>query len=445
MTVLLVGLGAAAAALGSRVAAVLFVGAAVAGAMGSLLPAAATWTGALAAGLVRPGVSPRRLALPALGAAAVLAAASSTNSAAVLGLWVLGTGTAFLSRGQDPRSRRWALLLCVADLPLAAAVVGGAADAGFESWPQGLGTIGSVGLLAAAALRAPLVPGAGGASMEAGLLVVRAQAVTLVLIAAGTGSRGFAEAMVAVGAAGFLCGGLVGKDSTRDGIQEISLVALASASSFLGWTPGGWEWGALAAGTLIHLLRVSAGRGSAGALGAGMLRGAGLGLPFLPVVVAQLEGLLGEREWVAAVVALGLLGGLAARARTSTSIEEPAGGKSGAMNRLLRGGWVALAGAASLWAATLALPSSLGGDAASWPPVWAVGIVAGLGAIGARFPNLAPRRAGSREPVRSLPSVPRLVDVLDRIAVSRVLEIALVCLLLAAAGLWVAGLVRGFL
>jgi hypothetical protein len=251
--------------------------------------------------------------------------------------------------------------------------------------------------------------------------------------------------MVAIGAAGFLCGGLVGKDSTRDGIQEISLVGLTAASSFLGWTPGGWEWGALAAGTLIHLLRVSAGRGSTGALAAGMLRGAGLGLPFLPVVVAQLEGLFGERNWVAAFVALGLLGGLAARARSSTSIEEPAGPKTLVKDRLWRAGWVALAATASLWSATLALPAALGGDVAPWPPVWAIGIVAGLGAIGARFPNLAPRRAGSREPVRSLPSAPRLVDVLDRIAVTRMLEIALVCLLLAAAGLWVAGLLRGFL
>ncbi len=448
MTILLFGLGALAASVGTRVAAVLFVGAAVAGALNDFLPALSVWTAAMAAGLiVRPGLASRRLALPALGAGAVLAAASSSNSAAVMGLWVIGTAVVYFGAGEAAESRRSALIVCLADLPLAGVVIYHAIDTGFEAWPPVTGSRMTIALLVSAAIRMPLAAGSGSEDQETALLVVRTQAAALILVAMGSSGPGIAQGAIAVAALAFVLGGLAARAGPRDAVQELSLLTIAASASVLGWVPAGWAWGALAAGTLIHHLRVNSDEGAPNVLVAGVLRGAGLGLPFLPAIAALLEGSIHEGNWYAVALSIAFPLGLALRARPSPE-PETAGrrlrGSSAA--DLLTLGWLALASAAGLIGVVLALPRPPAGDPVSWPPVWAAAVVAVCGAVGARFPSFSLRRddqAATRD--GAFVRVPGVVKTVDRMARTRALEASLALLVGIGAVLWAAGFVRGFL
>src|SRR5207248_5123072 len=126
--------------------------------------------------------SPRRLALPIAGAAATLAAASASNAAAVVGLWVLGSLA--LLAGLDARSteggRRFGALFFAPDLVFAASVATGAAR-GFAGWTSGGRATVFAGLLVAAASKALLAGGPDAADDPGALLVARTQAVAALL------------------------------------------------------------------------------------------------------------------------------------------------------------------------------------------------------------------------------------------------------------------------
>jgi hypothetical protein len=447
VTILLFGVGALAAAAGTRAASFIFIGAAVAGALNGYLPAISVWTASMLAGLIlRPGLAARRLALPAVGAGAVLAAASSSNAAAVMGLWVVGTSVVCFGQGRAPESRRLALMVCLADVPLAAALIYNSVDAGFEAWPPASGSGAAILLLVSALLRLPLVAGTNDDNEEPALVVVRTQAVALVVVAFGSAGLGLAEGAVGVSAATFVLAGLASRAATRDGAQEVSLMAMAASASVLGWAPAGWVWGALAAGTLIHHLRVGSDDSSPNALVAGVLRGAGIGLPFLPVVAALLEGSLRAGSWYGAATVVACLLGLALRVRPEAEGETARRRRKGrSAEEILRFMWLAGAVAAGLTGVVLALPRPPGGDALSWPPLWATAVVGVCGLVGARFPRFAPRPDENRPPVRLPSMTPWLVGSLERVARTRVLEVSLGLLVVAGLALWAAGILRGFL
>ncbi len=451
MTIVLLGLGALASAAGTRAALLLFAGAAVAGAMDDFLPSLSVWTASMLAGLLlRPGLAARRLALPALGAGAVLVAASSSNAAAVMGLWVVGTAVVCFGRGHAPESRRWALMVCLADIPLAAAVIYNAVDSGFEAWPPASGSAVAIAMLVSAVLRLPLAAGSDDENEETALVVVRTQAAALILVGLSSGGLGIAEGVIAAAATSFVLAGLAGSDATRDGAQELSLVAIAAAGSVLGWTPDGWVWGALAAGTLIHHLRVTSHLPQPNVLVAGVLRSAGLGLPFLPVVAALLEGSLRAGSWYGAVTAMACLLGLALRARPEASGDSaPRRRKGRDPAGILRLSWLGLAVLAGLTGVVLALPRPPAGGAVSWPPLWAAAVVVVCGLVGARFPRFA--QPASDRPVRRAVSIQawrpviRASAPLERIARTRALEASLALLVVTGVVLWAAGILRGFL
>ena len=451
MTIVLIGLGALAGAAGTRAASVLFVAAAVAGALDDHLPALSVWTASMLAGLVlRPGLAARRLALPALGAGAVLVAASSSNAAAVMGLWVVGTAVVCFGRGPALESRRWALMVCLADVPLAAAVIYNAIDAGFEAWPPGSGSGAAIAMLVSAVLRLPLAAGTDDENEETALVVVRTQAAALILVSLGSTGLGIAEGVIGVAAVAFVLAPLADREATRDGAQELSLMAMAAAGSVLGWTPDGWVWGALAAGTLIHHLRVNGYQLKPNALVAGLIRGAGLGLPFLPVVAALLEGSLRAGSWYGAVTAVACLLGLALRARPGTESDVAKRRRKGRdPARILRNAWFALAAVAGLTGVVLALPRPPAGEVLSWPPLWAAAVVGAIGIVGARFPGFAPRAEdGSRRrtaPIAAVRPLYRMVASLERVAQTRALEGTLALLVVTGIVLWAAGILRGFL
>src|SRR5205807_1796199 len=74
---------------------------------GSASPATAA-TAAMAAFLIGSGIPPRRVAIPAIGAAAVIAAGAAGNAAIVLALWTVGTAAAVESRPRGQQGGRWA-------------------------------------------------------------------------------------------------------------------------------------------------------------------------------------------------------------------------------------------------------------------------------------------------------------------------------------------------
>ena len=456
MTVGLFGLGALIAAAGTRVAGFAFLGAAVLGANGRTLPALVTWTSAMAAGLVFARGAPRRLAIPALGALAAVGAGSARNTAVVLGLWVIATGTAVLSRGKGREADRWAQTLCAADLPVVIAVVWTAFNAGFEGWPQQLDPIGVVLLLLAAVVRAPLISGPDASRPEPGLLAVRTQTIVLLVLAVGSSSgQDLLSAAAVLGVLGFLVGGTASRPATRDGIQELALVAVVLAVGRAGWGPAAWEWGALAAGTLIHNLRLRLESGGTGPLARVLHRGGGLGLPLLPVVLVGLEGATGAGGWVGAVVMLGLVGGLAARATSFPRGDLPASGRVDDHHPVWEpsvvGGIVAGCVIGGLWAPVLTMPEGSAGEGIGWPPLWAAFavVIAGAGAAvvlradGRRawfVPGDGPGDRPGWHPV----AVPEM-RVPARLADTRLLLASTGVLAVVALGLWVVGLLRGFL
>src|SRR5207248_10212062 len=116
-----------------------------------------------------------------------------------------------------------------------------------------------------------------------------------------------------------------------------------------------------------------------------VIRGGGLGLPFIPVVAAELEGSRRGPAWLAALLAAAFAAGLAGRIRGLGRVRI-AGPRTWWTRAPLA--FVAAATLAGLWAPMLALPRPPGGMHIDWPPVWGVVIVAGAAAGGAFYPQL---------------------------------------------------------
>lgn len=447
MTILLLGAGAVTGALGTRAATLLFIGAGIVGARGATLPAAAVWTAATAAGLAAMSASPRRLALPVLGASAALGAGSARNSAVVLALWVIATAAAVLHRGDGRQASRWALTLCAADLPVAAAVVWTAFGAGFEGWPLQLDGIAVVLLLIAAIVRAPLGSGPEDAQQEPGLLTVRTQTAVLVLVAVGATdiSRDVLVGAAIAGAAVYAIGGSAARPATRDVVQESGLLLTVVAAARLGWVPPGWEWGVLAGGTLMHNLRLRDDGSRISVLAGQILDGGGIGLPLLPGVLVALEGSARARGWQGVLLMLAIVVGLWARAarwrgRLARPRTQPGPGWAGWTTAALFAGTV-LAG---LWASVLTRPRPPAGGSVAWPPAWGLGLVvlagAAAGVLGLRGRVATYAAPGSPR----VPSVPDL-GLPDRWARPAAVSGALGVLGTLAVLNWVAGVFRGFL
>lgn len=444
MTLVLLAASALIAASGTHLAIAGFVAAACVGAAtgGTMAPAAA-WTAAMAAGLVLLGVPPRRLAVPVLGAAAALAAGSAGNAATVLTAWIVGTGAAVVLRADESGGRGWAFGLLLSDVLVGGAVAHTVVAGGLARWPGGIDSVGAALLLAAALARVPLAAGTPGAR-EAGLLIVRAQIVVLATMGLGAATRDVLLAAAVAGAGSFAAGGLASDDALRDGAQEAGLVVLALAAAGLGWRPGGWVWGALAGGTLIHYLRLSdRGVEPLNVQARAQLSGGGIGLPFLPAVTALGSAAVAQRDWVAGPVVAALAAGLASRARFGSLPERARRHRTSRVHwwpRARTGAVLALASAAALWAPLLALPRPPGAEPSPWPPVWAVLVVAAAGAGGLWVPGLAPAREPRRPP---RPGGIRFLAGKD--VPPAALAVTLGALVLGAAGLWIVGWLRGFL
>jgi hypothetical protein len=370
----------------------------------------------------------------------------------VLALWVLATAVAAVNRGPDPEGARWAATLCVCDVPVAAAVAWVALRVGFEDWPHQLDGV-AVGLLVgAAALRASLASGPSDDGQEVGLLIVRTQTVVLLSIALNVGGvdRSILVGAALLGAAGFAVSGTVARAATADVVQEISLVALVLAGARLEWMPAGWEWGALAGGTLMHNLRLRLASEHVGPLAGRILMGGGFGLPLLPVALVGLEGAARARGWVGIVVLVGLVAGLGAR--LSLFYARP--GVDGRRSRPeVEGRWqwavaTAVLGAAvvsGLWAPVLAVPRPPAGGPIAWPPVWAVGLVLLAGLAGALRPLPVRSHETTSDPTgRALPRLPDL-RLPARTMRPGVIVTGLSALAAVAVAIWVIGVLRGFL
>jgi hypothetical protein len=451
MTVLALVLGAAAAAVGTRLAALGFIAAAAVAAT-DRGPAAsiATWSAALAAGWVLLDAGPvRRLALPALGVAAVVVAGAAPNGAVVAGLWIVASAAAAVSAGafEDPKASRWALSIAGADLALVAALAI-AANQSFEGWPLNLSWLQALLLLVAAVARAPLAAGPSASTSLPGLLIVRAQVVVLTVAALVSADPWLAETAIVIGAVGFIAAPWHRRAEVTDVVQELALVGMAAGAHRLGWTTQGWVWGALAAGTLTHYLRFMVGRGTAGRWADPILRAGGLGLPFLPVIAALLEGVLEVRGWPAALLGTGLLLGLGGRvARPSP---RPVRRRRSVLDEIRSVGAVGLAVAGGLWGTALSLPSPPAGSAIGWPPPWAPVMVLAAAALGSQLSTVVSPRRGAipASPSQLVARLRALGDRLEAVDVPggpKLLIGALGFLALASAGIWIVGLTRGFL
>lgn len=461
MTVLLFALSGVAAAAGTRLAAPMLIATAVFGARGGDLAALSTWTAVTGAGWLLLTTGPTRtLALPALATAAVLAAGGAPNGAVVLGLWILGTLTAVVdARGAGGAGRAWSMSLLVTDGVFAAAIASTVAR-GFEGWPATLGTSGAWVVLAAAVTRIPLAAGPDDRSL-AGVLVVRAQCVVLLSVALDVGSPVLTDAVIVLAAAGFAAASLFDRRATVDAVQELALVGLAVASSKAGWGPEGWAWGALAAGTLMHQLRFMSHGWKHAHLADLLGRVAGCGLPFLPIVLVELEGSFKVRGWVGVAVLLGLLGGMAGRARLLASPEslgEPLGGdplggdplgpEAPQRQRLGFGAIVVVAVVvAGLWAPSLALPHPPGGVAVRWPPGWIGMAVAAIALGGSQISRLGEGPRSGSTPVGYwwTARFGRPKRWLDHVSLWPAIWVMAGLLTTAALVLWLVGVSRGFL
>ena len=456
MIVALFAAGGLLAGLGTRLSAAAFVAAAVFGARQPqpVLAALCTWTAATAAGWVLlDRRSPRVLAVPCLGAAAVLAAAGSPNGAVVLALWVLGTISAVVSVGALTSARRWALGLAAGDVIFAVAIAT-TAGRGFEGWPATLKVPGAFAMLVGAVLRAPLAGGPSERRRPAGsevcaspaLLIIRAQTVMLIgLVIAGAG-RTPLRAIVVLGAIAFAAATVASARSTLDTVQELGLVAMAVAGAGLGWVPAGWTWGALAAGTLIHHLRFTVEIRPAGSVAEAIARGGGIGLPFLPVAAALLEGAFSASSRLASVVLVGVLLGFAGRASAASVGERRS---SAPIDHVRAWGPIALAAAAAVAAPLLWLPQPPGGGDAPWPGAWAAAAVAVAAVAGSQLGGVVAPPTDDARPPRRVDVVRRTASdrlaVLDTIASDVVLWAAFAAVGAAGVVLWLIGLGRGFL
>jgi hypothetical protein len=444
VTVLAFGAAALLALWGTRLCAAAFAAAAVAAALDpGPASAPAVWVACTAAGLVLVGSPVRRLALPAAGVGAVLVAASASNAAAVLPAWTVAAACAVASAGRSDAERRWTLSLLVSDAPFVAAVCWSVTVDGFSTWGGRPSFVPALLFAIAGALRAPLGAGALDRAPETGLLLVRAQSVVLLAVAL-TGPVSLSRAALVAAPAAFAAGALASRDGVRDAVQEIALVAAALAATRVGWTPAGWAWGALAGGTLLHLVRVSSGAQQWARAARGWLSGGTIGSPLLPVVVAVGAG--GARDgglrgaWAAVLLFAGFALRVAGQAADRRRVRTPAWALAGL---------VAATAALALWAPIATLPRPPGGEPAPWPPVWAAVLVAAAAAGGGWFARmLAPGRTRRLPPAPGAGAVAALrpaVRPLDVASLRGALAVPLVALTGLAAGLWVIGAVRGFL
>ena len=449
MTVGLLAFAAAVAGLGTRLAVLPLVAAAVVAARSTSLAVVSTWVAAMAAGVVLIGRVPtRRLALPIAGAAAALAAGSARNGAAVLGIWVLSTGATIFALPRTESSRRWAAGLIGSDV-LVAVAVALTASRGFEGWPQTLRTPGVICLFAAAAIRVLFAAGPVDGDVV-GPVAVRAQWAVLIALATTIATRSVAHIELAVGAVAFAIAVLLPRDEMFDAMQEAGLVTVAFAMTTLGLAPIGWAWGALAAGMLIHHLRLSSRSVGLPRGVANVLVIAGLGVPLFPVVLAELEGAVRVRGGVGAVVATGLVAGLLLRStRRVGDVVEPKGVVGWATGSLV----AVLATVAAFWAPVLSQPHPPAGETIGWLPAVAVASIVAF-ALFCGFLLPAPAaavRAEAEAPsfvstLRArLPEPASALELVDRVATERSLVIGLGVLALAAVALWVVGAGRGFL
>jgi len=444
MTLVVFGLGALLCAAGTRLAAVAFGASAVLAAVqpGPASPAV-VGTAVMAAALISSGVMPRRVAVPALGAAAAIAAGAAGNAAIVLALWTLGTAAAVSSRAHGRDGSRWAFALLQSDLLLAATVVYTGLTFGFASWPHRLGTVGAGVLLVSALVRVPAV-GWPDEHPELGLLLVRAQSIVLMSVAVRAAGHDVLIAAAAAGAGLFALAVLARRDSVRDAVQEAGLVLLTLAATGLGWEPTGWTWGAVLGGTLTHQLRLTGrGRDEVSSLARAMERSGGIGLPLLPAVGAAAMSVLQRPGPLRVLILLALTGGLAGRT-LSPAPELPA--TRGTSPRRWGEVVIAASGVASLVAAAVALPRPPGGNSLPWPSIGAAGFVVFAAIVGGALPGLAPAAEPSgTSPVVSPPVVDRLTGLFDPPGGSTVL-IGLLCVLGAlGVGILVLGWLRGFL
>jgi hypothetical protein len=441
MTVAAVAAGTVLALLGTRVAAVPLAAAAAMAASGTGSGVAGTWILATAAGLILVGAPVRRLVVPVLGAGGVLVAASASNVAGFLPAWTLGTIAAVWAVS-DEQDRRWAAGLLLADVPVVAAVLWTVFGAGFVSWPPRISAGPGALLIAAALLRAPLLAGAPERRSEASLLVVRAQSFVLLLaLASSPGSPApseldIATVVLSVGAAVVALSGFLARQAARDALIELGLVAVASAAVLAGWTPAGWAWGAMAAGTLVHLARAAAPpRTSPAGAVVSLVRGGGLGTPLLPVAAALVVAAAGSGGIVGATTVIGIGLGLAGRAWWDQDRDRR------------RTPWPAVAIAlaalvAGLAAPLLSTPSPPAGDPAPWPGGVAYLVVAVGAVLGARFPRVAAPGRPRRTPAPpALPDLAPAGALRDR----RAVLVPLVGLVTFSAGIWITGWIRGFL
>lgn len=440
MTLLVFVASTAVAALGTRLAALGFAAAAgmavVRMGPDASIVVATTWTAAAAAAAVAFGGPPRRTAVAAAGAAAVLIAGSGTNAAAVLLAWTVGTAAATLSEGaRGIAGRRRAVSLLAADVFVAAAVCYGAISTGFVDWTVGLPTPARLLLLAGAVARIPLM---GSMRPETGIVLVRAQTLVLVAFALPTASTSTLELAVVGGVVLFAAAGSARGGVVRDGGQEIGLVVATTATAVLGWMPMGWAWGAAAGGTLMHSLRLRAGRSERVEVVS-----TGFGSPLLPAAMALVVGAASARGGVAAVVVVSVAIGFGTRAsfgvRRATQME----GQLEGWASVVAGGLALVAG---LWATVLSLPRPPAGGVVPWPPAWAVATAVVAGLVGWRTPTLAPERPKRRVQFGGWREISPMLARPLMVARSRWGVIApLTALALVSVGLWAAGFARGFL
>jgi hypothetical protein len=448
MTVVLVVLGGIAAALGTRIGALAFAAAAAIGARNPapVVASISTWTCVLLAGwTLLDRRATVRLAVPAFGAAAVIAAAAAPNGAVVFGLWTLGSAAAITTRPPGARGNRWAVARSVSDLVLAAAIAV-TAPRGFQGWPFTLPIAAVYAVLASATIRMSLAAGSDDDSAMTSLVIVRTQSVLLFAYAVAASPSGAVRTVLVVSAVAFAGATMATRTAVVDVAQEVAIAAMAMATTRLGWTPGGWIWGALAAGTLMHHLRFSSSSHRAGAFGAAIRCSAGIGLPFLPVAVAQLEGAVRVRDWSSAVVLLGLTAGFAGRWRVAHRTD---GARQDGSDVRAGAAWIPIAAtlASASWAPFLSLPRPPGGAAVAWPNPWALVIVALAAIVGALSAPIPITRSVDEMGVLDRTGA-RVYDALgsfDRVSSERLVWTLLALECAAAVALWVSGLARGFL
>ena len=440
MTLLFMALAALAAALGTQAASILLIVAATLAATGTTLVAAGTWTAALAAGAMWLSGTRRRLALPIAATSAVLAAGAAPNVAAVLGLWVAGTGATLLAVDamQSDTGRRFGVMFAAADLPLVAAVGAGAVR-GFQGWPSGAQGFVAVALACTAVSKA-LLARAPTAADEAGvLLVARTQGLIAALLAVRAAPHEILQMLVIGGGVAFAVIPHFSQDAVVDVVQEMALVTIAASSAVLGWGPQGWIWAALAAGTLIHHLRLSTRGTSLASVATLLTRGGAIGFPFLPVVLAELESAARSRPGAGAALVVAFVYGLAARIRPVARARLRRPPRLRELAPLL---FVGAAFAASLWAPLLSSPHPPAGIAIEHLPAWAAPVIAAAAAGGWFFPQFV---RGPAQPAK--PAVVRLPELPFRDLLVRPLVLEGVAAALAAAAtlMWALGAVRGFL